>query len=136
MTEFEADVQATGPILVFGGPYGNLQATMAVLAEAERRGIAADHIICTGDLVAYCGAPVETVAAVVAAGIHVVMGNCEEQLAADAEDCGCGFETGTACDRLSAAWFAHARRVLGQAERRWMGALPRSIAGAPRAHVV
>jgi len=109
---------------------------MAVLAEAERRGIAGDQIICTGDLVAYCGAPVETVAAVVAAGIHVVIGNCEVQLAADAEDCGCGFESGTACDRLSAAWFAHARRVLGQAERRWMGALPRSIAGAPRAHVV
>lgn len=127
MTDFEGDVQATGPVLVFGGPYGNLQATVAILAEAERRGIPADHIICTGDLVAYCGAPVETVAAVVSAGIHVVMGNCEEQLAADADDCGCGFESDTACDRLSAAWYGHARRVLGPHQKRDMAGLPRAI---------
>src|SRR6478735_4290136 len=50
-------LQIDGPALVFGGPYGNLQATAAVLAQAERLGIPASRIICTGDLVAYEGDP-------------------------------------------------------------------------------
>lgn len=45
------------PLLVFGGPYGNLQAVQAVLAEAGRRGISGDRIVCTGDIAAYCGNP-------------------------------------------------------------------------------
>ena len=35
LTELVAD----GPLLVFGGPYSNLQATRAMLTEAARRGI-------------------------------------------------------------------------------------------------
>lgn len=115
------------PILVFGGPYSNLQATRAVLAEASRRGIPGHRIICTGDVVAYGADPKACVDLVRDAGIGVVMGNCEEQLAADAEDCGCGFAPGSECDRLSAAWFAHARAALDQADRAWMGTLPRRL---------
>ena len=47
----------TGPVLVFGGPYGNLEATRAVFAEARRRSIAPNNIVCTGDLAAYCADP-------------------------------------------------------------------------------
>jgi predicted phosphodiesterase len=118
---------ATGPVLLFGGPYGNLHATQAVLAAAAQAGIAADHVICTGDLVAYCGAPTETIAAVRAAGILVVMGNCDEHLASGADDCGCGFDPGSACDRLSAAWYAYASSVVGADDRRYLAGLPRSI---------
>ena len=46
LTEFAAN----GPLLVFGGPYSNLQATRAVLDEAARRGIPAKRVICTGDV--------------------------------------------------------------------------------------
>ena len=49
------EVAADGPLLVFGGPYSNLQATRAVLDEAARRGIPAERVICTGDVVAYGG---------------------------------------------------------------------------------
>src|ERR1700730_8770519 len=42
-----------GPLMVFGGPYSNLEATRAVLDEATRLSISADRIICTGDVVAY-----------------------------------------------------------------------------------
>lgn len=111
-------------MLLFGGPYSNLQATEAVLSDAAARGIAADHVICTGDVVAYCGKPAETVALVRDSGITVVAGNCEKQLAAGAMDCGCGFEEGTACDVLSAGWYAHADRAVGEGDRAWMGALP------------
>jgi hypothetical protein len=55
------------------------------------------------------------------------MGNCEEALAQAAADCGCGFAPGSACDRLSAAWFAHAQSELGPAERAWMAVLPRRL---------
>ncbi len=115
------------PILIFGGPYSNLQATQAVLTEASRRNIPRHRVVCTGDVVAYGADPKACVDLVRNAGIGVVMGNCEEQLAADADDCGCGFAPGSECDRLSAAWFTHARSALDRADREWMGALPRRL---------
>lgn len=35
--------------------------------------------------------------------LPLIAGSCEENLAAGALDCGCGFEEGTACDLLSRA---------------------------------
>lgn len=116
-----------GPVLVFGGPYGNLEATRALLAWAAARQVPGDHIICTGDLVAYCADGRETLALVRDAGIRTIMGNCEESLAAGATDCGCGYAEGSACDRLAAEWYAHADRTLDAADRRWMGTLPRRL---------
>ncbi len=115
------------PVLVFGGPYSNLEATGAVLARAEKLSISPDRIICTGDVVAYGADPIGTVALVRDAGIHVVQGNCEESLAAGAADCRCGFPAGSACERLSSAWFAYADRMLDSNAQIWMGALPRRI---------
>ena len=42
----------TSPLLVFGGPYSNLEITEAILAEARRRAIPSGNILCTGDLAA------------------------------------------------------------------------------------
>lgn len=116
-----------GPVLVFGGPYSNLEATVAVLAEAKRLGVPASQVICTGDVVAYCGDPQATVDAIRASGMHVVMGNCEESLGQGAEDCGCGFEEGSACDLLSVRWYAYADRHLSMEARRWMNGLPHRL---------
>ncbi|MBE1292460.1 MAG: metallophosphoesterase [Rhodobacteraceae bacterium] len=116
--------ELAGPVLLFGGPYSNLPATEAVLAQAEVLGVPTGNVICTGDVVAYCAQPAETVAAVRAAQVVVVAGNCEQQLAANALDCGCGFEAGTACDLLSAGWYAHANAEVGDEARRWMAGLP------------
>ena len=112
------------PILVFGGPYSNLQALDAVLVEAARRDIPDCNIISTGDLVAYCGDARAVVARFRERGIAFVQGNCEEQLAAGAEDCGCGFAPGSSCDRLSAAWFTHAMTQLDAADRAFLGTAP------------
>ena len=76
-------IESDGPTLIFGGPYSNLQATEAALAEAKRLGIASDRIICTGDMAAYCGDPVSTIDLMRESGVHIVMGNCDEQLAAN-----------------------------------------------------
>ena len=115
------------PLLCFGGPYSNLQALRALLAEAARRGIPPARMLCTGDVVAYCADAAATLDLMMASGIATVMGNCEESLAAGGEDCGCGFEAGTACDLLSRGWFAHASAQVGPHHRAWMAALPRRI---------
>lgn len=119
--------ELTGPVLVFGGPYSNLQATLAIKDEASLRGIAPDHCICTGDVVAYCADPLGTVKLIRDWGAPVVMGNCEQSLAAGAQDCGCGFEQGSACDILSKQWFAYATARLDTSSRDWMGALPNMV---------
>ncbi|MBE0533943.1 MAG: metallophosphoesterase family protein [Rhodospirillales bacterium] len=116
------------PILVFGGPYGNLEATRAVLAEAGRLGIPASRTLCTGDVCAYCADPQETVDLLRATGIVTVMGNCEEELAGNGADCGCGFATGSACDVLSQQWFAYAAAHLDAEAKAWMRTLPRQVA--------
>ncbi len=115
------------PVLVFGGCYSNLQATEALLARAREMGIMPDRMICTGDVIAYGADPCRTLALIRDTGIATVMGNCEESLAGDAGDCGCGFAPGSACDRLSAAWFTYAANQVGSADRLWMAGLPRRI---------
>ena len=127
MTEAPDLGEIDGPLMVFGGPYSNLQATEALLAEARRRGIPPARMLCTGDVAAYCGDPQATVEAVRAAGIAVVMGNCEESLGSGGEDCGCGFEAGSSCDLLSAQWFGFARQALDAEAKAWMAGLPRRI---------
>ncbi len=108
-----------GPVVLCGGPYSNLQATQAMVAAAGDR-----PVICTGDVVAYCADPAATVELVRASGWHVIAGNCEQQIAEGADDCGCGFGDGTACDLLSRGWYPHALAATGQEARDWMAALP------------
>ena len=55
------------------------------------------------------------------------MGNCDEQLGASAQDCACGYPSGSACERLSAAWFAYADAQIGSDARAWLAGLPRRI---------
>lgn len=116
-----------GPVLVFGGPYGNLEATRALRDAAQRLDIPAERVICTGDVVAYGADPQAVVDLVRGWGCAVVMGNCEESLAADAADCGCNFTEGSTCAALSAQWFEATRRDLDADAKHWMGALPRAI---------
>ncbi len=113
-----------GPVLAFGGPYSNLQALEALLAEAAALGVPADRIVCTGDIVAYCGDPAATARRVAASGIAVVAGNCEAMAAAAAGDCGCGFDEGSACAALSADWWRHVMAELDGDARAWMAGLP------------
>ena len=63
-----------GPVLVFGGPYSNLEATEALLAAADRHGVPPERIICTGDIVAYGADAAATLALVRRAGIQAIMG--------------------------------------------------------------
>ncbi len=120
--------QMDGAVLLFGGPYSNHQATQAVIDMAARHGIAKGAMICTGDVVAYCGAPNATTSLIRAlhrdGGCAVVAGNCERQLASGASDCGCGFAAGSACDLLSDGWYGFAAAQMEGTACQWMDALP------------
>jgi len=121
------ETKVTGPLLVFGGPYSNLEATEAILGEARCRAIPPGNIVCTGDLVAYCADPQRVIDLLRNSGIRIIMGNCEESLAAQAADCGCGFAEDSTCAVLSAQWYAYADRNVDAKSRLWMGSLPRQL---------
>ena len=119
--------QVDAPILLFGGAYGNLEATEALFNEASRHGIPNDHLIYTGDVVAYCADAQKTVTLLRDNSIAVVMGSCDGQLGTGPPDCGCGFDEGTACDLLSVQWYAFASAHLDEDAKAWMSTLPHSI---------
>ncbi|MFK5925394.1 MAG: metallophosphoesterase family protein [Desulfuromusa sp.] len=119
--------QLSGRMLIFGGPYSNLAATQAMRQRAEELDIPSHQVVCTGDLIAYCAEPLETLQLVRNWDIAVVQGNCEESLGKDAPDCGCGFEEGTTCSLLSVGWYHYATQKIEAADRIWMRNLPRSL---------
>jgi predicted phosphodiesterase len=112
------------PILVFGGAYGNLQATIAMRKKADDLGISSSHVFCNGDTVAYCAQPEKTVEQLKDWGVRVMQGNCEKSLAEGSRDCGCGFEPGTTCSLLSDNWYGYCQEQLGDSTKKWMGELP------------
>lgn len=115
------------PILIFGGNYSNLEATQTLKHWAEKQGFLPQQCICTGDIVAYCGNPVETTDLIHDWGVHCIQGNVEQSLAIAADDCGCGFESGTACDVLSKGWYSFADRLMSQSHRNWFQAMPQHL---------
>lgn len=85
------------------------------------------NIICTGDMTAYCADPSETVQLLRDAGVHVVLGNCEETIGNDTGDCGCGFIDGSTCDLLSPQWHNFALRRIEDTTKQWMRNRPPQI---------
>ena len=111
-------------LLVFGGVYSNLQALQSLRAVAEKLEISPKNIMCTGDVVAYCSQPEETVQLMRDWGVHSIAGNVEIQLREGQEDCGCNFEDGTTCDILSNSWYPFTKNKLSEASIDWMKTLP------------
>ena len=114
-------------LLVFGGPYGNFEATTALFHAAEKQGISPKHMFCTGDIAAYCADPLETSYLLRDKHINVIQGNCEQALAEAADHCGCGFAEGTTCERLAKSWFDYCQTHIDGAIRAWFASLPHHI---------
>ncbi len=112
---------------VFGGAYSNLQATQVILRKAAELGFHKSEIIFTGDMIAYCANPVETVQLIKSKVDHIIMGNCEEAIANGANNCGCGFEEGSECSILSNQWYNFCLSKIDNETARWMGKLPKQI---------
>lgn len=116
-----------GKILVFGGSYSNLHALQALKAEAEQMAIPSDNIFCTGDIVAYCAFPEESIQFVKDWGIHVIAGNVEYSLRDDEDDCGCNFGEGSNCEISSKSWFSYAKSQVSQDSIQYLKTLPQFI---------
>lgn len=116
-----------GPILLFGGIYSNLEALTALWSWADQADIPITNRICTGDMAAYCADARACIEFMRDAGSPVLAGNCEQQLASGADDCGCGFEDDSTCSLLSRGWYAHALTQMDEGLRSYMTDLPDRI---------
>lgn len=114
-------------LLVFGGPYSNLAATYAMHEVAQKFAFKPEQIICTGDAIAYCADPEATIHFLMDWGIHWIKGNCEQAIADNLNDCGCGFDEGSTCSLLSNEWFAFSRKRIPETLHSTLNALPESI---------
>ena len=114
----------SGRLLVFGGPYSNLQALETLKCIADQLQIPAGNIICTGDIVGYCAQPEAAVQLVKDWGVHAIQGNVEQNIIRGEDDCGCNFAEGSRCDLLSRTWFPYAVRSLSTGSVAWLSTLP------------
>lgn len=111
-------------LLIFGGSYSNFQALEELKAIADQQGFSEDQVICTGDVVAYCAQPEESVNLIKNWGILTLAGNVEIQLRNGDDDCGCNFNEGSRCDLFSRQWYPFAKAHLSKSSIEWMHSLP------------
>ncbi|MBZ0286064.1 MAG: metallophosphatase family protein [Anaerolineae bacterium] len=76
---------------IFGDIHGNLPALEAVFQDIEARGLT--HLYCLGDLVGYGTFPNEVVTAIRARSIPTLMGNYDQGVGNNSDDCGCAYKT-------------------------------------------
>lgn len=119
--------QLSGKLLLFGGPYSNLQALQALQDVATAARIPPSNIICTGDIVGYCAQPVACIALTREWGIRCIAGNVEIQLRNGEDNCGCDFREDGRCDLFSRSWYAYAKAAVSGKEIAWMAGLPDAI---------
>ncbi len=116
------------PVLVCGGAYGNLEALEALQRWADLHGFSDDRIIHTGDAAAYCADAAGASAFIRERGWPSIKGNVEEQLAAGADNCACGFDEASVCNAMSQRWYAYADAKICAEDRIWMASLPSQLA--------
>jgi putative phosphoesterase len=80
----------TTRIAIFSDLHGNSAAAEAVLAAIDAEGPGA--VYCLGDLVGYGARPNETIALIRERGIPIVMGNYDDGVGFDRDDCGCAYK--------------------------------------------
>lgn len=76
---------------VFSDIHGNSRALKAVLESVERE--EPDRIFCLGDLIGYGANPNEVIETIRDWGIPTIMGNYDEGVGFDLNDCGCAYRT-------------------------------------------
>lgn len=128
-------------LAIFGDLHGNSAATATVLADIDRE--APDERICLGDLVGYGAYPNETIDLVRARGIPTIMGNYDDGVGFDRDDCGCAYRDAGERDRgqQSLMWTrsvvtddrkAFLRTLEPEFRRKISGVRIRFVHGSPR----
>jgi putative phosphoesterase len=76
-------------IAIFSDIHGNLQALEAVLADIDAQ--EADAVYCLGDLVGYGASPNEVIQRIRARGFPTIMGNYDDGVGFERDECGCAY---------------------------------------------
>ena len=104
-------------VALFGDLHGNAAATAAVLADIDRH--APYEVICLGDLVGYGAFPNETIDLVRERGLPTIMGNYDDGVGFDRDDCGCAYKDAAERERgqRSLMW---SREVVTPDRKAWL----------------
>ncbi|MCX6090025.1 MAG: metallophosphoesterase family protein [Candidatus Atribacteria bacterium] len=78
-------------IAVFSDIHANRPALEAVLTDIEKSRV--DQMVCLGDLVGYAPLPNETIARIRSLDVPVIMGNYDQGVGNNLDDCGCAYRT-------------------------------------------
>ncbi|HEX7234609.1 MAG TPA: metallophosphoesterase family protein, partial [Nitrosospira sp.] len=91
-------------ITIFGDIHGNLPALEAVFADIDKQEM--NPLYCLGDLVGYGTFPNEVIAAVCQRNIPTLMGNYDQGVGNNSDDCGCAYTSkeAEALGKRSIAW--------------------------------
>lgn len=117
----------SGRILLFGGVYSNLEALHAIQGVAKEQHIAAENVICTGDVVGYCADPDTCLQTIKDWGVHTIAGNVELNLKDELDSCGCNFNEGSRCDNFSKQWYPYAQSKVSPDSMRFIEQIPEFI---------
>jgi putative phosphoesterase len=78
-------------VAIFSDIHGNMHALESVLKDIDAQ--APDRVYCLGDLVGYGAFPNEVIEAVRGRGIPTIMGNYDDGVGFDKDECGCAYTT-------------------------------------------
>lgn len=131
----------TTRIAIFGDAHGNSEATARTLEAIAAA--APDAVYCLGDLVGYGARPNETIDLVRSRGIPTIMGNYDDGVGFDRDDCGCAYTDAGERDRgqQSLMWTrgvvdadrkAYLRALLPEIRLEVEGQRVRLVHGSPR----
>ncbi len=107
-------------IAVFGDLHGNSAATEAVLAAIDAE--APDAVCCLGDLVGYGACPNEVIDLIRERDMPTIMGNYDDGVGFDRDDCGCAYKDAGERQRGQAS-LMWTRRVTTDANKAWLRSL-------------
>lgn len=128
-----------GPVGLFGGVYSNFQSLEEFDRQIQQLSLPYTQLICTGDVVGYCGSPAECIETLQAWGVHGILGNVEENLVLGIDDCGCNFGEGSRCDLFSKQWFPFAQSQVKEKHLTYLRTLPHRLEfelGDKKVHVL
>jgi len=107
-----------------GGIYSNYHALVATLADIERRGV--DETFFLGDLGAFGPYPDRVPELLMQRRLRGIMGNYEESLSSDAENCNCGY-TDPRDNEYAQLSYEYTAANTSANYKKWMGSLPRNL---------
>jgi len=114
----------TARLAVFSDVHSNIHALDAVLQDMAEKQV--HHAICLGDLVGYGAFPNEVIERIRDADIPTIMGNYDDGVGFDKDECGCAYTDPGDIERSdrSLRW---TRGVVTDENKAWLRQLPREL---------